>query len=170
MEAPGQAPINSVPPEYLAEALTHLEEVKLPKSLNTNQKKVIFATLDASHGSLKRLDMSGKGASVLQENDLSDVDATVMANVVNKMEFVDIRYTNLTVPQITAILKQSLVSTSLKTLLIVGDEARKFRRQTKRMEKLLAQALQVIHVTDLRTIKLKMVLKNLNTMLTFIKL
>ena len=146
----GQAPINTVPPEYLAEALTHLEEVKLPTSLNVKQKKAIFATFDASHGRLKRLDISGKGGSVLNDNDLSSVDATLMANVVNKMEFVDIRYTNLTVSQISAILKQSLVATTLKTLFIVGDETRKFRRKTKRMEKLLAQALQVIPITDFR--------------------
>ena len=66
------------------------------------------------------------------------------------MELVDIRYTNLTIPQVTAILKQSIVATSLKKLLIVGDETRKFRRQTKRMEKLLARALKVIPLTDFR--------------------
>ena len=146
----GGGPINGVNPELLAEALTHLEEVKLPTRLNLKQKKAIFATLNASHGRLKRLDISGKGGNVLNDNNLSDVDAALIANVVNKMEFVDIRYTNLTVSQITAILKQSLATTSLKKLLIVGNDTRKFRRQTKRMEKLLAQALQVIPITDFR--------------------
>ena len=139
--------------ELLAEALTRLEEVKLPTRLNLKQKKAIFAALDASHGPLKRLDISGSGnldIYPLGYNDLSDVNAVLIANVVNKMEFMDIRYTNLTVSQITAILKQSVVATSLRKLLIVGDETRKFRRQTKRMEKLLARALQVIPITDFR--------------------
>ena len=133
--------INGVNPELLAEALTHLEEVKLPTCLDLEQKNAIFATLDASQGQLKRLDISG--------NDLSDVDAVLVANVVNKMEFVDIQNTDLTVSQITAILKQSVAATSLKELLIMGWDKRKFRRQTKRIEKLLARALQVIPTTDL---------------------
>ena len=145
----GPTPIDGVNPDLLAKALTHLEEVKLPPPLNSKHAKAIFATLDASHGRLKRLDISGN-RSTYNHNDLSSVDAALIGNVVNKMETVDIRYTNLTVPQITAILTQSLVATSLKKILIVGDETGKFRRQTKKMTKLLARAMQVIPITDFR--------------------
>ena len=120
--------INGVNPELLAEALTHLEEVKLPTCLDLEQKNAIFATLDASLGRLKRLDISG--------NDLSDLDAVLIANVVNKMEFVDIRECDLTVSQITAILKQSIAATSLKKLLIIGYDRRKFRRQFRQLRQL----------------------------------
>ena len=143
----GRPPINGVDPILLAEALTHLEEVKLPAGLNRKQVITIFAFLDTFHGRLKRLDISG--GDIFDQNDLAPVDAVLIANVVNKFEAVDITYTNLTVSHTYAILKQISTATSLKKFFIVGNERRKFRRQTKRMEKLYDRARQVIPITDL---------------------
>ena len=105
--------IAMVDPVLLAHAITQLEEVKLPIRLSPEKLKAIFAALNMPSSRVKRLNMSGIN--------LSSVDANVMANVVNKLEIVDIRITHLTSLQITEILTQSLVTTSLKELYMPGE-------------------------------------------------
>ena len=96
----------------LAEAVAELEEADLSSTrLTPKQVEAIFAALDTTN-KLKRLDIT--------MNDLSPVDPEVMARVINKLEMVSMLFARLTEQQITRILEQSLVSTSLKRLELHG--------------------------------------------------
>ena len=53
---------------------------------------------------------------VVSDNDLSKVEPNMLARAVNKLEKVNLKNSQLTLEQMGAILKQSLVKTSLKSL------------------------------------------------------
>ena len=54
-------------------------------------------------------------------DDLSLVDASLLARALNRLEVVEVRWSELTQEQGEAILTQSLVKTSLRSLLMMKD-------------------------------------------------
>jgi len=106
--------LSSLDPKLLAKAVTQLEEVQLSGTqLTPQQVEAIFAAIDKS-SLLKVLKICG--------NNLSSVNPVVMARGVNKLETVDLRHTSMKRQQMTQVLTQSLVATSLRKLKLKGNE------------------------------------------------
>jgi Leucine-rich repeat (LRR) protein len=126
--------VSSVDPAVMAQAVNRLEDATLRFTGLTCQQ--VEAVLRGVQGDsrLKTL--------VIAVNDLSLVDAGLMARSINMIEHVDIYSTDLTRQQVEAILTQSLVGTSLK-LLKIDD------RTTMQMDtELMVRARQAIGILD----------------------
>ena len=98
--------LSSVDPLLLVRAVSRLEEINLDGTeLTLMQARGIMLTIGFDKFStLQKL--------VLSDNDLSKVKPDLFAKAVNRLEEVDMTNSQLTLEQMEAILKQSLVSTS----------------------------------------------------------
>ena len=100
----------SVKPELLARLVARVEEVGLMTCLLTpHQLQHLFTTLSNSN-SLRRLDIS--------HNNLSTLEASLLAEVVNKLEVAVVNRTGLDQEQVTAVISRSLEATRLTVLCI----------------------------------------------------
>ena len=100
--------LSEVDSAVLGKSVALLEEAYLSRTrLAPQQVEAIFEALGrCSH--LRTLSLLG--------NNLSSVEANELAREVNKLETADLRHTNLNSQQISRVLRQSLVATSLKQL------------------------------------------------------
>jgi len=102
--------LSSVEPELLARAVVQLEEVDLRYTrLTTNQVNTIFTSM-TGNCKLKTLRVCG--------NDLSTVEADVLAQAVTKVEEVDMSNCGLTPQQVTALCRAMEGNSKLKKLRI----------------------------------------------------
>ena len=122
--------LTSVDADLLGQAVNQLEEVDLYDTKLTTQQaeKVLEAVI--TNSKLKVLNM--------QNNNLSLVDADILAKAVNKLESVEMYNTDLTGQQITEVLSRSLVTTSLSHIAMGSGQGQGFDRE------LLKQAKKVI--------------------------
>ena len=101
--------MTSIAPDLLARAVSQLENVDIGGANLTNrQTEAIFDALNEST-KLKVLNM--------EDMNLSSVDASLMARVVNSLEEATLHYSQLSTQQAEAILAQSCVQTNLKKLI-----------------------------------------------------
>ena len=102
--------LSSVDPLLLVRAVSRLEEINLDGTeLTFMQARGIMLTIGFDKFStVQKL--------VLSDNDLSKVKPDLLAKAVNRLEEVDMTNSQLTLEQVEAILKQSLVSTYLKSI------------------------------------------------------
>jgi len=106
--------LSSVDADILARAVTRLEEVWLGcNELTPHQVEAIFAALSTS-SQLKTLDLGG--------NNLSAVDAKILAQPVTQLEEVNLYKTQLTPEQVTAICTAIAGDSQLKTLELTGSD------------------------------------------------
>ena len=106
--------VSSVDPLVLAKAVAQSKEVDLRHcDLTPLQGKTIFAAVHTA-SRLRKLSIG--------YNDLSSVSPEEIGRGVNLLETVDMRFTKLTAAQITSIVEQSMVKTSLKMLNVLGSE------------------------------------------------
>ena len=111
------ANLSSLKPGLLGRMVEKLEEMEMNSlQLTKQQLEAVMTALYESDSRLKKLDISN--------NDLSNVDASLLASAVNRLEEVEMNHTKLTVEQGEAILTQSLVKTSLRRLQIRGVRVR----------------------------------------------
>jgi len=101
---------SSLQPQILAQAVSKLEEVDLSDNmLTSDQAEAIFSAVGRNLlPKVRKLSLGN--------NDLNSVDSVLMGKGVNKVEYCDLRNANLTVYQVTSILRQSVVQKSLKML------------------------------------------------------
>ena len=100
----------TVGPVLLAKAVTKLENVRLFHTKMTEQQvEQIFTFINTNNSKLKVL-------SLPDETPLGSLEPIFLARVANKMESLHMSGLKLSVEQVEAILTQSLVKTSLKTL------------------------------------------------------
>ena len=112
--------LNLVDPMLLAGAMVEVEKVYLKRTNVTfRQVEAIFAATQRSSKKLRKLKLAG--------NDLSAVNAEVMAQGVNCLAEVDLDDTSLRGDQVTRILEQAVVTTCLHTLTLsrVGEKVSK---------------------------------------------
>ena len=108
LDISGGHKMNSIAPDLLARAVSQLENVDIGgTNLTNHQTEAIFDALNEST-KLKVLNM--------EDMNLSSVDPSLMARVVNSLEEVIVHYSQLSIQQAEAILAQSCVQTSLKKL------------------------------------------------------
>merc|ERR1719509_190870 len=105
--------LSSVDPELLAQAVTQLEEVELVDTDLTPQQVTAICTAMSGNSMLKALDLS--------DNNLSLVDATILAQAVTQLEEVWLWSTSLTLQQVEAICAALDTSSYLKILRIGGS-------------------------------------------------
>ena len=109
LDLSGGHKMNSIAPDLLARAVSQLENVDIGGANLTNrQTEAIFHALNEST-KLKVLNM--------EDMNLSSVDVSLMARVVNSLEEATLHYSQLSTQQAEAILAQSCVQTSLKKLI-----------------------------------------------------
>ena len=102
-------------PYSLAAAMRQFEEVSICcTKLTFKQARLIMLAISANDSRVKTLEISG--------NNLSKIKPHELAKAVNKLEEIDIKDSKLTLQQVEAILTQSLVQTSLKTLWMTQPE------------------------------------------------
>ena len=100
----------SMEPVLLARAVTKLENVRLFHTKMTEQQVgQIFTFIDAKDSKLKML-------SLPCETPLTSLEPSVLARAANRLESLHMSGSKLSLEQVEAILSQSLVKTSLKTL------------------------------------------------------
>jgi len=102
------ADLSSVDPELLAQAVTQLEEVWLQRTSLTPQQVTAICTAMTGNSQLKTLD--------LRANNLSLVDAGLLAQAVTQLEEVELGYTRLTPQQVTALCTATTGNSKLKAL------------------------------------------------------
>ena len=102
--------LSSVSPDLPARLVQRLEEVDMWNTELTTQQLEAVLTAVSTSSTLRKLNLGN--------NNLSLVEPGLLARAVNSLEEVDIRHTLLTKEQVEAILSQSLVKTSLKTLVM----------------------------------------------------
>merc|ERR1719319_1193030 len=98
--------LSAVDPELLAQAVTQLEEVVHTRL--TPQQVTAICTAMTGNSMLKALGLT--------DNNLSSVDAGILAQAVTQLEVVELGYTNLTPQQVTAICTAMTGNSQLKTL------------------------------------------------------
>ena len=102
--------LSSVPACLPARLVQRLEELDMWNTeLTTRQLEAVLSAATTS-STLRKLNLGN--------NNLSLVEPGLLARAVNSLEEVDIRHTLITREQVEAILSQSLVQTSLKTLVM----------------------------------------------------
>ena len=102
--------LSSVEPRLFARTVNSLEEVKISLTYMTNVQAQELFTEMSQNTQLKKLDLS--------RNNLSSVDPTVLATGVSRLEYVDLRYTKLSIAQLTCILTHVQEDTKLKKLFL----------------------------------------------------
>ena len=106
--------LSTVDPNLLARVLTGLQEVKMfMAELTVTQMEAILTAICAEDCLVKKLDIS--------YTNLSSVDPGLLARAVNRLEEVKMSVTYLTTSQVEAVLRQSLVQTSLRKLKLELD-------------------------------------------------
>ena len=101
--------LSTVDAGLLARAVNMLQEVNMGDiQLTVEQGTAIFTAINQENCKMKQLNISN--------NNLSSVDAGLVARAVNMLEEVEMEDTQLTREQEGAILTQSLVKTSLRRL------------------------------------------------------
>jgi len=121
-----QTNLSSVDPELLAQAVTQLEEVKLScprltpqlrelrRTRLTPQQVTAICTAMTGNSQLKKLELPG--------NNLSSVDADLLAQAVTQLEEVGLARTRLTPQQVEAIFAALDTSSQLKRVRIDGND------------------------------------------------
>jgi len=104
------ADLSSVDPELLAQAVTQLEEVWLQRTSLTPQQVTAICTAMTGNSQLKTLDLSG--------NNLSSVDADILAQAVAQLEEVGLDYTRLCQQKMEAIFAALDTPSKMKVLRI----------------------------------------------------
>jgi len=102
--------LSSVNSDILAQAVTQLEEVVLRDTHLTTQQVTTICTAMTGNSKLKKLNLS--------QNNLSSVDANILAKAVTQLEEVGIGFTHLTPHQVGAILTALDTSGHIKKLWI----------------------------------------------------
>ena len=109
------ANLSSVDAGLLARVVDKLEEVSfLDTELTGKQVEAVMTAIRAEGCLVKKLNISF--------NNLSTVEPRLLASLVNRLEEVRMYRTQLTVKQVEAVLTQSLVKTSLRKLVMEGNE------------------------------------------------
>jgi len=108
------ADLSSVDPELLAQAVTQLEEVWLQRTSLTPQQVTAICTAMTGNSQLKTLHLSF--------NNLSSVDAGILAQAVTQLEEVELCCTFLTLQQVTAICTSMTGNSQLKTLNLAAND------------------------------------------------
>ena len=109
------ANLSSVDAGLLVRVVDKLEEVSfLDTELTGKQVEAVMAAIRAEGCLVKKLNISF--------NNLSTVEPRLLASLVNRLEEVRMYRTQLTVKQVEAVLTQSLVKTSLRKLVMEGNE------------------------------------------------
>ena len=109
------ANLSSVDAGLLARVVDKLEEVSfLDTELTGKQVEAVMAALRAEGCLVKKLNISF--------NNLSIVEPRLLASLVNRLEEVRMHKTQLTVKQVETVLTRSLVKTSLRRLVMEGNE------------------------------------------------
>jgi len=106
--------LSSVEPELLAIAVNRLEDVNLKfTNLSTEQMTSILSHVQEDT-KLKKLQLG--------ENNLSSVESELLATAVNRLEDVDLRFSELSTEQMTSILSHVQEHTKLKKLCLRGNK------------------------------------------------
>jgi len=138
--------LSSVNPDQFGRTLTQLEEVDLRSTeLTPEQGEAIFANLGEGETKLKLRRLW------VGSNNLSCVNAELMARGVNRLEVVDITGTWMKSHQVTSILNQSLVKTRLILLrlaILVADSNAAFAtRANQELINLAKRVIKTVHVS-----------------------
>ena len=105
--------LEAVDPDIFSQGIRNIHQVTFcSRWPSDNQIEKMFESL-SEKTNLKELDLNGK--------DLSCVDPDILAHGVNKLERLDISFTQLTKHQLERIFQQAVVKTSLRYLDITGN-------------------------------------------------
>ena len=105
----GKRSLTDVPPDYLAGAAVKVKTVKFSCChLTTDQSKALLTRIAASAEKIKTKFLD------IRRNDLSSVPADILVKTIEKLDKIELINTNLTKPQMTAVLKQFVKKSSFR--------------------------------------------------------